>query len=1074
MNRLINFLLIWLLNFNVNVESEVECGQNLHENMSPVNKWKLNSTISMPKFNPWNVFISGKNKACGGVLIQVFQNNPTSEIVLTSSQCFIDKDGHRLNHANYKVFLGAYNFDENKRTTSRTVGIKHITVMEFDNQTMLNDLALITLETTIQFDYNIRAVCLPHFDFDLKDADWISLTGWKTDTKKNYELGGTGILQQIPIATLSAEECQEIIPTFHRTYHTCDIECGISHYLPATLYTSVGYPPNYTNAIASPYSMPWNVIIQAEHKICGGVLIRIQKTANSSNTVLSSSSCFSKKFGMKPNHANTKVHLGVHKFPSDTDKVTVGIKHVTSTPYEQGMMKKDIALITLQAEVEFNEKIRPICFPHINFKPPVAYKYPLVGWALSEIAKIKGIPYLLQVPVKLIDSSDCATMLKEFSKDDHICGYFADPHIFNNTVPLDHGSVITSLYQKNIFLIGMLSGIIPIQNSSAHILLFSRISTSVEWIMRSSDPSSLVDFQQFLPSSETEVNIPCGRAIVQGPEIQASVGYPPNFKNVMAVPQSMPWNVIVQAEIGTCGGVLIRFNEESNYTDIVLTSSRCFFKSYKADHANVKVHLGVHKLPLSRNTVTIGVKYVTTTPFTKNDTQKDLALITLEGDVEISEKIRPICLPARDLEIPTPTVLWLVGWNTMDGYGLPSKKIPFLMQLPVLIITPSNCKKLFTNYSNNDHICGRYVDQFLFNITKNVDYGSPLIGKNQDNMYVLGTFNGHIMNPNGTGSLLIFSRVSTAMEWIVRSSNPSSYIEENEFVVVTNHKCGVEKFPQRKVYYEFMPNGTNDEENLKEHIHALPHSFPWSALIRGKNRICGGALVAMPINYFYAEYVLTTAQCFLDENDKYINHDNYKVVLGAHNLARRQGQVVVGIKQVTLSAFDRSTMGPDLALITLETAVDLNDQIQLICLPIGDISMAENDRLPLVGWNTSPDSNSTQQSIVLQQIPIELHSDEQCEEVFQNYSPNKHICGSIFDPAVKAFKPTVDIGSILSAEIANQTFLYGLFSGHLSSSSAENDIFLFNRIQYSAEWLMRTADPAFYTFHDIQIVYLHS
>ncbi|KAL1244346.1 Transmembrane protease serine [Trichinella spiralis] len=280
-----------------------------------------------------------------------------------------------------------------------------------------------------------------------------------------------------------------------------------------------------------------------------------------------------------------------------------------------------------------------------------------------------------------------------------------------------------------------------------------------------------------------------------------------------------------------------------------------------------------------------------------------------------------------------------------------------------------------------------------------------------------------------------------------------------------NNECGVEKFPQRKLYY-LMPNETNVEENIRDYVHALPHSFPWSVIIKSKNRTCGGALVAMPYSYLYGEHVLTAAQCFLDKNDKYINHDNYEVILGAHILSRRREQMVVGIKQVTLSAFDRSTMGPDFALITLETTVRFNDRIQPICLPVGDFIIPESSIFPMVGWNLSPDSNSMRKSVVLQQIAILHHSHEECEEVFQNYSPSKHICGSIFDPAIKALKLSVDIGSILSAETANQSFLYGLFSGHLSSSSAENDIFLFNRIQYSTEWLLRSADPAFSTFNE--------
>ncbi|OUC41739.1 hypothetical protein D917_10717, partial [Trichinella nativa] len=163
--------------------------------------------------------------------------------------------------------------------------------------------------------------------------------------------------------------------------------------------------------------------------------------------------------------------------------------------------------------------------------------------------------------------------------------------------------------------------------------------------------------------------VPCGKATAKRLEAEARVGSPPNFKNVMAVPKSMPWNVIVQADVSTCGGVLIRLNDEFNYTDTVLTSSRCFYKNFneRVDHANVKVYLGAHKLPISRGTLTVGVKQVTTTPLSKNEYQKDLAVITLEGNVEFSEKIRPICLPDKDVEFTTPAVLWLVGWNTIDG-----------------------------------------------------------------------------------------------------------------------------------------------------------------------------------------------------------------------------------------------------------------------------------------------------------------------------------------------------------------------------------------------------------------------
>ncbi|KRX17236.1 Cathepsin G [Trichinella nelsoni] len=556
--------------------------------------------------------------------------------------------------------------------------------------------------------------------------------------------------------------------------------------------------------------------------------------------------------------------------------------------------------------------------------------------------------------------------------------------------------------------------------------------------------------------------IPCGKATAKRIEAVPNVGYPPNFKNVMAVPKSMPWNVIVQADVSTCGGVLIRLNDDFNYTDTVLTSSRCFFKNFneRVDHANVKVHLGAHKLPISRDTLTVGVKHVTTTPFTKNEYQKDLAVVTLQGNVEISEKIRPICLPEKDLEFSTPAVL--------------------------------------------------------------------------------------------------------------RIESERNFLRELIFRV--DDRCGVEKFPQRKFYY-LMPNETNVEEYMGKYVHAFPHSFPWSVIIKSKNRTCGGALVAMPHSYLYGEHVLTTAQCFLDKNDKYINHDTYEVVLGAHILSRRRGQMVVGIKQVTLSAFDRSTMGPDFALITLETAVHFNDRIQPICLPhltarphsypwsvalisktrtcggvlimlstnihaselvitsarcfinstghridhthyqvvlgahdmkskhsaliVGikyvtiaeledyrmirdlamvtlqtqvlfsetiqpvcipepDIPMCTGDVLPLLGWNLIDKTNRI--SNILQQIPIRVLPKELCEEIIPAFNTEHHVCGRFADRYLYKAKVTVDIGSALLLSSAGRVFLYALFSGHYTKNFT-NDLLLFYKIETSIEWMARSANP---------------
>ncbi|XP_003378662.1 putative trypsin [Trichinella spiralis] len=262
--------------------------------------------------------------------------------------------------------------------------------------------------------------------------------------------------------------------------------------------------------------------------------------------------------------------------------------------------------------------------------------------------------------------------------------------------------------------------------------------------------------------------LPCGIATVEARNAFVSVGHPPKYTNAMAMPNSMPWNVMVESNGERCGGVLFRLSQYSNSSDLVLSSSQCFWKKEGVfDHTNATIVLGFFKYPPVDDAVTVRVKSVTATPF--DILKKDIALVTLESEVVFTDKVRPICLPNSDAEIPVSEVLHLTGWKM----GTEKPRVSHMMHLEVHIMPTSLCELLFPNYSSFDHICGEYVDRFMCNGTLLIDFGSPLIKKYGDKMFIIGMYNGELRPKGSNERMLYFSRISTSIDWIIRSYYPS-------------------------------------------------------------------------------------------------------------------------------------------------------------------------------------------------------------------------------------------------------------------------------------------------------------
>ncbi|KRZ19920.1 Enteropeptidase [Trichinella pseudospiralis] len=262
--------------------------------------------------------------------------------------------------------------------------------------------------------------------------------------------------------------------------------------------------------------------------------------------------------------------------------------------------------------------------------------------------------------------------------------------------------------------------------------------------------------------------------------------------------------------------------------------------------------------------------------------------------------------------------------------------------------------------------------------------------------------------------------------------------------------CG-ESYFKLKTTYNY-----SNMHTLAKQLPASPHSHPWSVALISKTKTCGGVLIMLSINPYGSDLVITSAQCFINSTGHRIEHTNYEVVLGAHDIKSKHSALTLGIKHVTIAELEKYRMSRDLAMVTLQTVVTFSETIQPVCIPEPDIPIYNEDVLPLLGWNLNDATNRP--STVLQQIPVTLLSQELCEDAIPAFNTEHHACGRFTDRYLTKAEVTVDIGSALLFKSSSRMFLYALFSGHYTRN-VTNDLLLFYKIETSIEWMARSVDP---------------
>ncbi|RWS22072.1 Plasma kallikrein-like protein [Leptotrombidium deliense] len=250
-----------------------------------------------------------------------------------------------------------------------------------------------------------------------------------------------------------------------------------------------------------------------------------------------------------------------------------------------------------------------------------------------------------------------------------------------------------------------------------------------------------------------------------------------------AVEGSWPWQVDVQVKYiepsgHICGGTLIS-------SQFVLTAAHCFLSFRQPD----KFRLVFGSYNRFETTGHEQVRYIKSyliypnfldkdyaqDPLLMFDIDNDIALIKLSSPVKITERVQPVCLPSKELQLNLGTKCFATGWGTTRGTGNSN----VLKQIPLYVTNTTICTGSESEYSGTTgeeyeetKICAN--SGIHMNGLCSGDSGGPLVYKD-DKWYIVGIAShltsGSIAGPvcaiEGSGET--FAKVSAKIDWIQES-----------------------------------------------------------------------------------------------------------------------------------------------------------------------------------------------------------------------------------------------------------------------------------------------------------------
>uniref|UniRef100_A0A4W5RFX8 Transmembrane serine protease 15 n=1 Tax=Hucho hucho TaxID=62062 RepID=A0A4W5RFX8_9TELE len=155
---------------------------------------------------PWMVSLYWRGRhVCGATLID-------NEWLVTAAHCVYGKNIHL---SNWEAVLGLHSQDSVDVLPSQTRKVDHIIMNKhYNRRTKDADIAMMHLQTNVNFTDYIQPICLPGSDQQFEAGKKCFIAGWGAEVEQGTE---ANVLQQAVLPLVSRSECQKLLPEYNIT-----------------------------------------------------------------------------------------------------------------------------------------------------------------------------------------------------------------------------------------------------------------------------------------------------------------------------------------------------------------------------------------------------------------------------------------------------------------------------------------------------------------------------------------------------------------------------------------------------------------------------------------------------------------------------------------------------------------------------------------------------------------------------------------------------------------------------------------------------------------------------------------